>query len=207
MMQSPVVPLTSAELKELSTPGMVRGGNLEVIRTALFDTALYTGGTTTTMTFFTTARATRQLSNLATPGQLTSPQYFYVHSMGLDVLLPPGDEAWVDVHNLLMGDTPANGGPTWQFTLAGKGYTEIPLTFFHESGGVRGFGFSTASADSVEYARNAFPDGGFPVSNSILIPPTEGFDVTITWPNAVALTTTPVALRPWLYGELYRKIL
>lgn len=207
MLRFPVRPFTKADLKERSEPQAVRGGQLEAIALPLYDTGTYTSATTTQITFFTTARGSRNLSNLDTPGILSDPQYFLIDYMGLDILTPPGDGAWLDVHRLLSGDTVANGGPYWEFSLQGKSYGQIPLTFMHESGGVRGYGFSTATADTVEVGRNALPDGGWCVDGSILIPPMAGFQVEIVWPNAVTLATSPVAIRPWLAGTLYRKVL
>jgi hypothetical protein len=206
-MQFPVVAKTKQQLMRSTIPSNVAGGQAEVIPQVFFDTAVYTSATTTEISFFTQARGSRQLTNLNTPGQLPDPEYFEIFYFGLDVLLPPAADAWADLHNLLMGDTAANGGPTWQFTMSNKRYAGFPLTFLHESGGVRGFGFSTLSADAQEYARNAAPDGGWCVDGSIVIPPQQAFDLTITWPNAVTLTGGNPALRVWMAGNLHRKVL
>lgn len=206
-MKFPVRAKSRAALKGDVTPRDVAGGQSEALPWAFFDTATYTSATTTELTFFTTARASRQLTNMATPGQLPDPQFFEVFYMGLDILVAPAATAWSDVDALLSGDTAANGGPTFQFELAGKNYAGFPLTFLHESGGVRGFGFSTVSADAQEYARNAAPDGGWCVDGAIVIPPQQGFSITITWPNAVTLAGGNPALRPWLAGTLHRRVL
>lgn len=206
MLRFPVRPKPVSELEQATKPGSVQGGQAEALAWTFFDTALYESGVTTRLPFFTTARANRQLTNLDTPGQLPSPQYFEIHYFGLDLLIPPADGAWLDAHRLLMGAV-GDGGPTWEFELANKSYGIFPLTFLHESGGQRGFGFSTNTDDAVEYARNAVPDGGWCVDGSIIIPPQEGFNVELTWENAVTLTGENPNLRFWMAGSLYRRVL
>lgn len=207
MLRFPVRPMPLDELRASSQPQAVRGGQAEALPWIFFDTATYQSGTTTQLPFFTTARASRQLTNLDTPGVIPDPQYFKIEYVGLDVLIRPADAAWDDLHQLLMGDTVANGGPTWEFILADKSYGTFPLTFLHESGGQRGYGFSTATDDSVEYARNANPDGGWCVDGSIIIPPQQGFRVDLRWPNAVTLANGDQALRLWMAGSIYRRVL
>lgn len=208
MLRFPVRPMSLQKLQQAATPGAVSGGQAEALPWIFFDTATYVSGTTTQLPFFTTARATRQLSNLDTPGVIPEPQYFKIEFFGLDLLISPANGAWDDAHQLLMGEgTAANGGPTWEFILADKSYGTFPLTFLHESGGQRGSALTPTTGAQLEYARNAFPDGGWAVDGSIIVPPQQGFRVDVRWPAALTLAGGDTALRLWMAGSIYRRVL
>jgi len=204
-----IIARTFAELQSEATPQAVEGGNMEAVAWSLYDTATYTSTVTTALTFYNNTRATPQLSNLAPAGQLPNPQYFRVQSATVDVMVPPlnGQTAVRDVWRILFGSgTAGEGAPAFLFVLANKQYGPFPLSMCHGTGGPTGFGYSTNMAVGQEWAVNSFPDGGFKFGNSILIPPQQAFQVTVSWDAAQTLAAN-INLRFGLHGTLYRRIL
>ena len=206
MLRFPVKPRPKDQLKKMADPQAVPGGQAEALPWILYDTVEYVSGTTQQLTLFTESRNNRNLTNLDTPGQLSDPNYFQLYYMGLDVQLPPLDGAWSDL-NLLLQGAGTDGGPTFELTISDKSYGRFPLPFLHESGGQRGFGFSTETDDAVEYARNGPADGGWCVDGAIVIPPLTGFRVQLRWSEAQTLANENTDLRLWMAGNLYRRVL
>lgn len=197
---------TQARLKQLSSPRDVMGGANQGIVWSFHDTATYTSGVTTNLQFFTTARATRQLSNLSPPGSLPEPQYFKVYAFQLDPLVPTDYQAFRDVDRLLFGSGAAGeGAPTFQFTLADKVYGPWPLSLLHGTGGAMGHAGTTVAAESNWLANNSIPDGGYWQDGAICIPPSQNFSAEIVWGAAQTLVANR-DLRVTMSGVLYRAI-
>lgn len=207
MLRFRVAAASQAQLKRLSRPQSTQGGENQGIAWSYFDTATYVSAATTQLTFFTTARATRQLSNLDTPGSLAEPKYFKIFAFQLDPLVAAGAATVMrDMGRILTGTgTAGQGGPTFQFNLADKIYGPWPLTLLHSTGGPLGNGYSTVAATTDAYANNSHPDGGYWQDGAICIPPSQDFSATITWPAAVTLAAD-IDIRVVMSGTLYRAI-
>lgn len=202
MLRFPVKGRTLEQLKAMADPPKMQGVS-EAIPFIFYDTALYVDNTTTELTFFTTSRANRQLSNLNPAGTLPSPQYFEVYGFMVDILYPPAAAAWADVHGLLFG-AGATAAPTFEFKLSDKDYGPTPLSALHGTGGI--YGFSDAAAAPAQYANNAIPDGGWYTDGAIVIPPMESFSATIRWAAAVDIAADKY-IRVSMAGVLHRKVL
>lgn len=212
-MQSwPIIARTLQQLNAMASPPSGTGYS-EAVPWVAFDTETYISTATVNIRWFQTTKATRQLSNMELAGQFPAPQYFELYGIGLDPLTPPQTEAQTaitDVWGAVFGTgTAGQGGPTLQLSMSSKEQFLIPMSFLHGSGGPMGFGWSTAASASTtsgEWANNSLPDGGFPISGSIVIPPTVGFSVVGDWPAAVTLSANR-DFRLYLYGTLHRRIL
>lgn len=204
-MRFPVRGRTLAQLSDMAQPQAVPGGNSEALAWTLFDTVTYTSAATTQLTFFTTARANTQLSNLQGTG-LPTPQYFEVYYFNFDVLALTGNSTPMsDTWELTHGTGTAGvgqGAPTWQFVLADKITGPFPLYSLHGLGGIQGFTTQT----TTEYANNGNGQGTFAVDGAIVIPPNQTFSVVLTWPAAVTLSANRDVVVS-MTGVLHRRIL
>ena len=183
----------------------------EALPWILFDTQAWTTAVTTTQTYFTSVQNDKTLGNMEGPGQLPDPQYFEIHYIGADFLLSPNSVASVaaagplnDIAQFLF----AQRG-IWTFNVSNKRVGPFPLSFLHASGGPTGYLAITnaAAAQKNEYANNGIFDGGFCVGGAIMIPPKVSFDITLQLAAAAALQTSPLNVRVWMAGSLYRRVL
>lgn len=203
MLTFPVRARTLKTLAKMSQPETVEGGQSEALSWQLYDTVVYTSGTSTNLTLFTTARANRFLSNLNGTG-LPSPQYFEVYYWGIDVLRVPGNTDVIgDVWRIVNGTgTAGQGAPTWAFTLANKEMGPFPLRGLGGLGGPTGFTTRTGQ----EYANNNTLLSTFCSDGAVVIPPVQSFEINLRWPAAVTLSGN-VDLQVWMYGVLHRRVL
>lgn len=183
----------------------------EALPWILYDTQAWTTAVTTTQTYFTTVQNDKTLGNMEGPGQLPDPQFFEVHYIGCDFLLSPNSVASVAVAGPLNDITQflfAQRG-TFEFNISNKRMGPFPLSFLHASGGPTGYLAITnaAAAQKNEYANNGVFDGGFCVGGALLIPPKVSFDITLRLAAAATLQTTPLNVRVWQAGALYRRVL
>lgn len=183
----------------------------EALPWVLFDTQAWTSTTTITQTYFQAVQNDKTLGNMEGPGQLPEPQYFEIHYIGADFLLSPNSVASIaaagplnDIAQFLFGQR-----GVFTFDVSNKKVGPFPLSFLHASGGPTGYLAITnaAAAQKNEFANNGIFDGGFCVGGSILIPPKVGFDVIVTLAAAATLQTTPLNVRIWMAGALYRRVL
>lgn len=205
MLRFPVKGRTLEQLKKMAEPAPVVGGTSEAIPWVFYDTNTYVDATTTSLVFFTTTRANRQLSNLSPAGTIPEPQYFEIYSFMVDVLVPKSATAWADYQTLLQGSG-AEGAPIFTFTLADKQYGPVPLTVLHSTGGITGFGLGPAAAAVEEYANNSIPDGGYWIDGAIVIPPNQAFSAQIDWAAAADISANKL-IRVSMAGALHRRVL
>lgn len=194
-----VAALTDAQLKHATTPS--GGGLPEALAWTLYDTATYVSGATTNLRFYTAARANQQATNLNTPGQLPSPQWFQIMWFGAKMIVPNATTAWRDTQRLIEGGTA--GPPTWNFNLSQKDYGPFPLMELQPHGGITGFGTQTSDA----YANNGVIGcvGGWQ-DGAIIIPPQEGFNLALEWDGAQTLAGN-VLIQVIMKGVLSRRVL
>ena len=183
----------------------------EALPWVLFDTQAWTSASTATQTYYGAVQNDKTLGNMEGPGQLPDPQYFEIHYLGLDFLLTPNSVAAVAVAGPLndIAQFLFNQRGIFTFSISNKRVGPFPLSFLHGSGGPTGYLAITnaASAQKNEFANNGIFDGGFCVGGAILIPPKVGFDITIALAAAATLQTTPLNVRSWMAGALYRRVL
>lgn len=182
----------------------------EALPWVLFDTQAWTTAVTANQTYFTAIQNDKTLGNMEGPGQLPDPQYFEVHYIGCDFLLSPNFLAAAaatgpanDITQFLF----AQRG-TFEFNISNKRVGPFPLSFLHGSGGATGYvSTNSATTGKFEVANNGVFDGGFCVAGAILIPPKVSFDITLKLAAAPTLQTSPLNVRVWQAGALYRRVL
>ena len=202
------------QLDAMSRPGNAE--QPEALPWILFDTQTFVSGTTTRLEFFTTLQTNKSLGNLDLAGSLTRGEFFMIHSIGLDILVPPLLSATAtpeigaisEVYELLFGDA-ATGGDSgrFSFNMLSKNIGPFPLSFLHASGGPTGFGWAGDTAtgqEAASYANNGIFDGGFPFGKLVIAPNTQ-FSLVLEWGGAVTLVADR-ALRVWMNGVKYRPV-
>lgn len=204
MLRFPVKARTLADLKRMAQPQAVPGGSSEALVWAFHDTAMYDSGVTTSLTFFSTTRATRNLSNLSPAGTIPDPQFFEIYGFHVDFLIAAVTTSILDVQALVFGDGTVDvGGPVFTFTYADKTYGPWALSLLHGTGGVTGF--TADQATPAEYANVSIPDGGFYQDGAIVLAPNQSFSARIDWGAAVTLTAD-VDVRVTMSGVLHRRV-
>lgn len=201
----PVKAYTKAVLDNMSNPQVA---NQPVAYPwVLYDTQAAANASAAPLAFFGAVTVDKTLCNMEGPGQLPDPQHFQAFYWGCDFLQTTmvGAAATgplADLQNILHTNR-----ATWQFDLSNSRIGPFPLTFFHSSGGPNGFISSALAAPATkEFAYNGIFDGGYCVNGGIVIPPKLGFDVIINFAAALTLTQTPLNVRAWQAGVLYRKV-
>lgn len=204
-----------------------RSQEYEVTRQSIYDFQTYAAAGQTSLTFFQLPLGqggkTVADTNLELAGQLPAPKYFLVES--IEVYLFPGDDpvtvansaASPDavVTNFANDEYAVEQSGSLNFFIGSKTYLEeAPLGRFPPKTRMEAeFAFaknaSTAAAESAnqingDYAawcgRPYFLD-----PYKILLAPTQNFNVTLSWPTAVALPSTVDArIGIVLDGVLYR---
>jgi len=182
----------------------------EALPWVLYDTQAWTTALTTTQTYFTAVQNDKTLGNMEGPGQLPDPQYFEVHYIGCDFLLPEqflvAAAATGPITDIIQFLFTQRG--IFTFNISNKRVGPFPLSFLHASGGATGFlATNSATVGKLEYANNGIFDGGFCVGGALLIPPKVSFDITVALAGVPTLTNTPLNVRIWMAGALYRRVL
>ena len=208
-MRFPIKAYNRETLEIMSGPA--RATDLEAIPHILHDVQAFTSAATTALRFFQAVPATVDLGNMEAAGQLPEPQFWQPFYLGCDPLVIPAVRAaagtlpgaFDDMHRLVHTTR-----PTVNMQVSGKPYVrDLPLSFFHASGGaVGGVGYGT-STTGFEVANNSIPDGGWCVAGSFIVPPKQTMSVVVTWSAAVTLNGTPVNVRFWQAGVLFRRVL
>ena len=204
-----------------------RSQEYEVTRQTLFDFQTYAGAGQTSLTFFQLpigqAGKTIADTNLTLAGQLAAPIYFLVES--IEVYFYPAD---LPVNAQNAADSPdalpsnfsndvyevARSG-SLNFFIGSKTYLEeAPIGRFPPKTRLETeFGFAASSVTAAAEASNQVSGDYAAFSGrpyfldpyKILIAPTQNFNVTLTWPMAVALPSTQDArIGIALDGVLYR---
>lgn len=191
-------------------------GKKEALGWMLWDTATYTSGTTTQLTFFTALRATIDLSNMQLAGQLPAPQAFLVRAIRFYPKQVPRATTRAASGNAQTGVVSdiqllINTG-VLELTVGAKSYGLLPLWLLPSGGGA--FGAYAADGDEpstgilIDYATNGVPDprNVFTLAIPIFIGPQINFRVTVTWPAALTLAGGNTSLCVGLDGDLIRPV-
>lgn len=206
-MRVPIKPRTLEELRNITTPAPVVGGNMEVFRDPLYDTQSYPAAGIAQLNFFVNPNADQTLSNIEQGGTVPDPEYYQLWYARVTPIIPPTVAAapttWRDMQRLM-----TIGRPTLTLTIMSKPYGPWHV---HEMGtsGPQYYGYSTqvaaAGGTSTEIA-NAGPDmAGFCFDGALWLLPKASYRAVIRWgnPQAVAVDTL---LRLTLDAAHYRAI-
>ena len=207
-----IVNRTKDQLRGMTTPKSVIGGNLQAIPYVLYDTQNYVSGTTVNLPFFQTVQTDQTLSNLTSGAQLPIDEWLEIEWMFISPIVlstglavGPDVGPWADMDALMWG-----GRPTHTLTIQNKDYGILPASFFQSEGGISGYGYNEAAAGAfiTEYA-NWGPHGqGYWVGGQIVIPPQAGFQTRLRWNAPVTLPSgTNTLIRVSYLGTLHRPIL
>lgn len=204
-----------------------RPGEQEVIRQSLYDTLTYDAAGHTSLQFFQTPKGqsgkTIADTNMEQAGTLPNPKSFLIESIELYWL--SGDDPVV-INNSATVDAvaPTFQNDSWTIYKSGsldlfigsKSYLqEAPIGRFPPKtrldtsfGAAIAIAQAAAADDAAQVTGNYASWGGRPYflkPASVLIPPTQNFSVTLTWPSAVALASANDArIQCVLEGYLYR---
>lgn len=188
---------------------------LEIVPAVLYDTATYTTAVTTDLPFFTTARATADLSNMQTPGQLPSPQSFLIQNISVGFKVQPftnsqtgNNTAQLSLYNDLV--LLINTG-ILRMVIGEKRYGPWPLSRLPLTSFVKGVMVNAGATAANLVSSYANTDGPlYALFPNLLIAPLQQFSCNAQWPaGAVTLTTsaiTAMVMTVILDGQLSRAI-
>lgn len=186
------------------------GQGLEVIPHMLYDTATYTDNTTTSLTFFTTNRATADLSNMQTPGQLQNGQTFLMQTISLyaKTQFTTDDAGAAGAFASIINDIIllVNTG-IMRMVIGEKRYGPWPLWRLPAATFVKGL-IASAGAEAANLVHDYGQVDGplYALFPNLLISPLQQFNVTLEWPAAAVNLTGNVVLSVLLDGQLARTI-
>lgn len=207
-------------LADLQQYNVNRPGQIEAIRSSLYDSLTYAQAGQTQLKFFQTPQGqsskTLANTNMSAAGSLPSPQSFLVET--IELYFFPGELPG----NLSANDTPIIPTfvndvyefytvPAWlEFYIGSKAYLdEAPLLKFPPRCGLAGFAAisdgaaqtSTGKQTMVNYASAGGPV--YELDPPILLVPTQNFNVTLNWASANAITAAATVYCQF-GGVLYR---
>lgn len=209
---------TIPSLADLQQYNVNRAGQIEGIRSSLYDFQTYANaGTTTQYTFFQVpvGQSSKTLAdtNMEAAGSLPSPKSFLVES--IEIFLFPGlspSTSGVASANDMSNDVYALSKAGYlNFFIGSKSYlTEAPIGRFPPKNALHGWAgladTTTAGAGQarkVSYA--SFAGQPYMMSPPILLVPTQNFNVTLNFPTTAALPSGQDArIGVVLNGILYR---
>jgi len=210
-MRFPIVGKTIAELNAIGKPN---GARSEAIPYVIYDQQNYpAAGSAAGLQFYLTQQADQTLGNLQTAGILPQPQWFEIHGIMADFMAVPviraagaaasaADGQLQDIELILK-----SARATWELTIAQKSYGVMPLTFLHASGGGVGFiaGAFTATTQ-VNQGNNGVQGTTWAPNGSIIIPPTQGFNITLRFQPTLVPVSQINPIRVSLVGVLHRAV-
>lgn len=165
---------------------------VEVIGGMLWDTVAYTSAATLRLQLFNAARATPNLSNLATPGILTNNTAFLIRAVRFRLLSTPRSTARAaagSVTACAVDDLAQlmNTG-FFQFTISAKPYMQFPLWFLPSGCGPWGMqaadGNTADPGLTLSFATAGVPqqDNAFILTQPLFIAPMVNFFADLIWP-------------------------
>jgi hypothetical protein len=207
-------PIIAKTVEQLNAIGKPNGALSEAIPYVIYDTQTYAAaGVAGQLQFFLTQQADQTLGNLQTAGLLPQPQWFEIHGIycdfqGVPIIRAAGAAATAvggqldDIEQVLK-----LARATWELNIAQKSYGVLPLTFLHASGGGIGFyaGLFTA-ATAVNQGNNGIQGSSWAPNGSIVIPPTQGFSVTLRFQPTLVPISVATLIRISMAGVLHRAV-
>lgn len=205
-------------LDELQSYNVNRPGQIEAIKSSLYDFQTYAQAGQTQLQFFQIPKGqsskTLADTNMTTAGSLPAPQSFLIQAVEI-YFFPAGDPAQFGtqaaVENINDVYDVAKSG--WlELFIGSKPYLdEAPLLKFPPQCGLTGWAAladaSVATVNSSTFqSRLSYASFGGPIYTlvpPILLVPTQNFTVTLNWPTAVALSAA-ARIGINMPGVLYR---
>lgn len=206
MLRIQAVAKSKEELLKITNPN--DASQPESIPWVYYDTQSVATATQAPMSYFAQTQSDRTLSNLEQAGTIPDPFFFEIEAFNCDFFTHPSNAAPVggaidDLCSILF-----DGRATFVFSIAGKEYLRVPLTYLHASGGPQAVISATLTAPSaMQFALNGIVDGGFYVGKKIVLPPKQSFQAQIVYGANVTLATSPRQLRVCMAGVLHRRVL
>lgn len=207
----PFRPISNQAVTAGATPPS--GNSAEAIWYQLYDTQLFTSGTTVAQQFFLSPGVDPTLSNMTQAGTLPSPQTLQIYDITLDVLsLTPVSISGAGTVEGVLDDLArlifaSLQRPTWTLTISQKAYGPYSLTVLHGTGGPTGwFAGTFAATTSMQYARND-PSPGWNYYGRVSILQQMQFSLSLNWAATPAALTGNVNNRVSMFGVLNRRVL
>lgn len=161
-----------------------------------------------TVNFFQTIQSDPTKGNIQTAGTLSADQYFQLQAITLDWIIAATSQSSSgaptivdDLLNIMNG---ARSIVT--MSMAMKTYIQSPIHAFHSSGGINvAYQLGTPTGSQLgNYAQNWYPDGGYWVGGSQIMPPRQTFTFSVFGANVTLNATRTGRFTMW--GTLYRKV-
>lgn len=202
-----VVPLTVAQLEAIAKPTSV--GAPEAIPFTFFDQQnLVTGWTN--VTYFAAPQNDPTLGNIQQANTLSAEQYFRLYAITFDFIIAATSSASSGAPQIiddLLGILNSSRALV-NMTIAMKTYIQTPLHSFHSSGGIQvcySQGVPQASGLG-NYAQNWWPDGGYNIGGSIVLPPKQTFSFTLQGAAGANALNATRGGRFTMFGTLHRPV-
>jgi len=186
------------------------GTGLEVIPHMLYDTATYTDAVTTTLTFFTTNRATADLSNMQQPGVLQNGQTFLAQCISLyyKVTVHTDDAGAAGAFPSIINDLVllVNTG-IMRMVIGDKRYGPWPLWRLPAATFLKGL-IASAGAEAANLVHDYGQIDGplYSLFPNLVISPLQQFSASLEWPAGAVNLTGDVVIQVLLDGQLARTI-
>ena len=176
--------------------------NLEVVPSALYDTATYVDNVTQSLLFFNAVRATQDLGNMQIASMLPNPQSFLIQAIRLyakytDVVgTTVASQLWNDLILLV------NTG-VLRLNIGEKKYGPWPLHWFPAGSAVNGM-LAGANSNFMGYAQ--VQGDLYALAPYIMVAPLQNFFVELAWPAAAVDLTGNMVLSVEFDGQLARAV-
>lgn len=203
-----VLPLTTDGIRKQAIP--TDPGQPEAIPHVLFDTQTITAAASgNPLTFFQSSGIADETLTNVLSGRLPEGYSFRVQAMGLDILREPSANPAQTTVGVLtdIARIVKTNRAVFEFSKSSKGYSKVPATFLHSSGGETGFiAASFTAPNAMQYGNNGVFSGGFDTDGAIWILPNEGFKGVLSFANGATALGADTPVRIWLRGTLYRPV-
>lgn len=191
-------------------------GQPERIPWTWFDTQTYTSTSTSSLDFFQSVSNDKTLSNMVAAGQIPAPQFFDLYQASIAYLTPASIAAagaiatsvgaFNDVRNL------SNGACVFQ--VAQKDYWQGSQFMLPCGGGPEGSAsvsgtYTAGQGQALQFANNGQPDlrNRYSFWGDITLPHNQNFLWRLSWSAPLTLALGNTAVRVWMDGYLYRRVL
>lgn len=191
-------------------------GQPERIPWTWYDTQTYTSGTTVSLDFFQTVNADKNLSNMVAAGQIPSPQFFDLYQCSVAYLLPVSVAAAGAIATSVgaINDCRSLSNGQALFQVANKDYWQGSQFMLPCGGGpasdlsIAGT-YTAGQGQALQFANNGNPDlrNRYSFWGDITLPHNQNFLWRLTWSAPLTLALGNSAIRVWMDGYLYRRVL
>lgn len=201
----PIEAFTPDQLEALANPPA--GAKLQAVRGHLWDSQLYTSGTTTKLTFFTTVQTDLTLGNaLGNNGAMPAKTYFRPDFINFDIhtrATVSGANtavgAFDDIQQLVFTQR-----GTVTMKIGSTAYPNMRISYLHTSGGAIGtVSASLTAPQGLQGANNGQQDGGYNFAGSGVLCPGQTLSVIVNWAAAATLLSGNIYCSYCLDGTWY----